>query len=143
VGLPGAAAAADEADSVMQPFSSPADAPSHRADAALEYSNLPPDLSAKERFCHMLLRNPPCFFRLPCLMTDDSSEADIACFGCFEHCKSKQAPLLSCRDEQQGGEREEVGGGGGVESSGGTALDDEHTHTPQQQERVPNGGFMR
>ncbi len=85
VGLPGAAAAADEADSVMQPFSSPADAPSHRADAALEYSNLPPDLSAKERFCHMLLRNPPCFFRLPCLMTDDSSEADIACFGCFEH----------------------------------------------------------
>jgi hypothetical protein len=84
VGFAGAATAADEADSVIQPFSSPDVAASHRADAALEYSNFPAVVSAKERFCHMLLRNPPCFFKLPCLTIEDSSAIDITYFGSFE-----------------------------------------------------------
>ncbi len=97
----------DEADSVMQPFSSPDDATSHRADAAFEYSNLPPDLSANERFCHMLLRNPPCFFRLPCLMTDDSSAEDIV-FSLLRALQKQEGAAF----ELQKGARGRGGGGG-------------------------------
>ena len=114
VGLPGAAAAADEADSVMQPLSSPDDATSHRADAAFEYSNLPPDLSANERFCHMLLRNPPCFFRLPCLMTDDSSAEDIV----FSLLRELQKQAGATFELQKGARGRGGGGGDGVICAG-------------------------
>ncbi len=82
VGLPGFAAAEEEDDSEMQPLSSDDDAECHSTEAALEYISLGgvPALRAKERLCHILLKKPPCFLRLPCLTTSDwSTEAIRTC----------------------------------------------------------------